>query len=506
MLTPYYLADVPLPVVALYQELEDYILADISRRIAKAGKITDTAAWQVMRAQEIGAGMDKIQKEVARINGMSSRAVSKIFDDSAVRSAKYDDAIYRRAGLDPPAFRQSPYMIKYMQAASEKTFGTLTNLTGSMGFAQEVGGRVTFGDIAKTYQSALDFAHLQVASGAADQRTATRQAIKKLADSGIRTVDYKTGWSNHLDVAVTRAVRTGVSQMAGELSLMRGREMGIYTMEITAHAGARPTHAVWQGRVVDTSGNDSRYLTLSDIGYGDVAGFKGANCRHDWFPFVPGASVPVYSARQLSRLDPDPIDYGGKVYTYYNATQRQRQIETAIRKTKREIVSYEAAGLSDDMAMAAAKLQRQKQLYMDFSDAANIRPKLDRTQVYGYNKSVAQKTVWAARKAGTPKTAKAPDTRLHVKLDYDIIKKTGRKQGVIPRGADITNVRVIAGQGTSTPLKAADKLTEQYGGGEAWEWQKKVGTVYSKYDRYEVHWYELNGEQFDVKLKGWKER
>ncbi|MFQ9178133.1 MAG: phage minor capsid protein [Christensenellaceae bacterium] len=162
--------------------------------------------------------------------------------------------------------------------------------------------------------------------------------------------------------------------------------------------GARPSHAEWQGQIVDRSGRDRRFLTLDDIGYGAGDGFKGWNCRHDWAPFIPGVSVPTYTQEELRNIDPPPIEYNGKTYTYYEATQRQRRIETAMRKTKREIIAADGAGLKDDLAAKSVLLRRQKEEYINFSSAAGLRAKTERTGVLNYGRSISQKAVWAEKR------------------------------------------------------------------------------------------------------------
>ena len=406
MLAPDYLSGAPSGLIDLFGELEEYIIRDIARRVAKTGAITDTALWQTARLQELGAGLAEIDREVARILNRSEDGIEKLLNEAVNRSLGYDDDIYRRAGLNPDALGTSQYIRNYITAVSRQTQSMFVNFTQSMGFKTPTG----FKPMAQYYQHALDLAHLKIASGAIDYRTAIRQAVAELADSGIRGVDYESGWVNRVDVAVRRAVLTGIGHTAGELAIMRADALGVTTMEITAHAGARPSHAVWQGRIVDRSGRDPHYLTLMDIGYGDVTGFKGANCRHDWFPFVPGISVRTYTDSQLRNIDPPPFEYNGKTYSYYDATQYQRRMETAIRKTKREIMAYDAAGDSDMFTAKSVLLRRQRDAYNEFCRAAGIRPKLDRAQQYGYGRSISQKAVWAYNRASSYSRLKGTKT------------------------------------------------------------------------------------------------
>lgn len=395
MLTPFQLANIPGPLVTLFEDLEGFIISDISRRIAKTGLITDTAAFQAMRAQELGIGLDTINDEVAKTLKTSKEAVASIIEDSTITALSFDDEVYKKAGLSPTPLRQSAYVMNLIQAVTRQTEKEFTNITRSLGFKTATG----FQPIAKYYQNACDLAHMKILSGVADYKTAIRQAVKECADSGIRFVDYESGHSNRIDVAVRRAVMSGVRKTTGELALMRADEFGVTTMEITAHPGARPSHAVWQGQIVDRSGQDSRYLTLNDIGYGTGDGFQGWNCRHDWAPFFPGISERNWTPERLRNIDPPLFEYNGKIYTHYEATQRQRRMETAMRKTKREIIAYDAAGDTDYFTAASIKLRRQKDEHGAFSKAAGLRTQTDRAGVLGYGKSLSQKAVWAEKKS-----------------------------------------------------------------------------------------------------------
>ena len=144
------------------------------------------------------------------------------------------------------------------------------------------------------------------------------------------------GNNGKLDVAVRRNVMTGIGQTTGEICLGYARDMGCDLMEITAHAGARPSHAAWQGQIVSLSGQNG-YLSLSDIGYGTGGGFKGWNCRHDWYPYFEG-SERMYSDKDIKAInDSDIVFSDGSKHTLYEAEQMQRKYERAVRQTRREL-------------------------------------------------------------------------------------------------------------------------------------------------------------------------
>lgn len=208
-----------------------------------------------------------------------------------------------------------------------------------------------------------------------------------------------SGRNYTLESASKMIVRTTLNQMTGDISMDNAKDMGQDLMEISAHAGARPSHAVWQGQVVSISGENSKYLSLDDIGYGEVTGFMGANCRHNWYPYFEGISERAWSKEELDNIEPEPFEFEGKEYTYYEATQKQRQIERTIRKYKHRVMMYERLGDDESRLIAQVRLQRQRQLYKDFNKAGNLRAKPYNLAKYGYNKSKASKEVWASRRA-----------------------------------------------------------------------------------------------------------
>ena len=148
------------------------------------------------------------------------------------------------------------------------------------------------------------------------------------------------------------------------LQLKRMEEMGCEFVEVTAHEGARPTHAVWQGRVYHRGGavvqDGERYEDFETAtGYGTGPGLCGWNCRHNFYPFYPGISVRNYTDERLAELDARNIPYGGGLYTRYEITQMQRALERRVRKYKRRYLAETAAGV--DASQSAAKLKTARQ-------------------------------------------------------------------------------------------------------------------------------------------------
>lgn len=403
VLTPQELQEISVKLGKLTQDLEDSVLEDISRRIAKTAGVTDTAEYQILRLKELGYANDFIEKQIADYTELSEKEIQQVFFDVAQVSDEFYSEVYQKAGKDFIPLAENEYVQQLLSAGIEQTSGELKNFTQSMGFSlPSPNGKVTFKPIAETYQEVLDLAQMQVSTGVFDYNTAIRRAVKSLTDSGIRFVDYASGHVNRADVAARRAVLTGVSQMTGKISLQNAAELETDIVEVTAHAGARPDHAEWQGGWYSLSGKSGKYRSLADAtGYGTGAGLKGWNCRHDFYPVLEGIDKPAYTEEELKNIDPPPIEYKGETLTYYECTQKQRKMETAIRKTKREIIGAKGSGDDEQFTVKSVLLRRQREEYRTFSQKANLLTQNERSQVYGFDRSVSAKASATYRKVLT---------------------------------------------------------------------------------------------------------
>lgn len=401
MLTPDYLQGAPAKLEELFLRLEEDIIADICRRIAKAGYLTDSAEHQVLRLRELGAGTEYIKQKISEYSAISDEAVDRLFFDAAQTSDEFYRKAYDKANIGYTPYEYNDFFQQAVTASVNQTKGELRNFTRSMGFSYRgSNGQVRFHGAAEAYRDCLDYAYMQVMTGAVDHNTAIKNATRRLTEGGLQFVDYASGVRCHADVAARRAVLTGLSQMTGKVSEHNAAELGTDIVEVDAHAGARPDHAQWQGKWYSLSGKSKKYPSLKAVtGYGTVTGLKGANCRHDFYPVIEGISEPSYTEEKLKSIDPPPFEYNGKTYTYYEATQRQRAMERSMRKTKREILAADATDDKDRFAEKSVLLRRQKEEYGRFSKAAGLSVRNERAQVGGFGHSQAGRAVWAERKA-----------------------------------------------------------------------------------------------------------
>lgn len=301
--------------------------------------------------------------------------LDKLFDDVVARNQEYYTELISLAKITEP---ETLVDASAIDAIRRQTKGEFTNITQSMGFL--VNGGRTMLPPAKAYQWALDSAEMQIQSGAISYNQAIANAVKQLADSGVKRVEYESGHVDQIDVAARRAVMTGVSQVCAKYTEQSAEYLGTDFFEISAHRGARDVdgpmgwenHKAWQGRVYSIRAGDIYPNIYEKCGLGYVDGLEGANCRHRRFPFIEGVSERAYTDYQLANIDTPPFEYEGRTYTAYQATQKQRSIERSIRKEKRLKTSYEAAGLKEDAQNASIKLQQLNRKYKEFSKAAGL--------------------------------------------------------------------------------------------------------------------------------------
>jgi hypothetical protein len=341
------------PITDIYTEYETAVIADIARRLKNLS--FDSAAWQVQRLTESGALYKDVLKKLSKLTGQSEEEIAKILKRAGVKAMKFDDSIYKDAGLNPQPLNLSPAMLQVFKAGLEKTNGVANNLTLTTAFTTQ-----------QRFIRAADVAYLQVSTGAMSYDQAIRQAVKHVAAEGLDVIDYASGHQDKLDVAMRRTVLTGVAQTTNRLQLSRADELGSDLVAVSAHVGARnkgvgpANHQSWQGKIYSRSGKHPKYPDfVKSTGYGTGEGLGGWNCRHSFYPFFEGLSENVYSKKELQSYARKKTTYQGREIDEYTATQYQRGIERKIRFWKRQVAALNAAKLdSTKEQMKVAQWQR----------------------------------------------------------------------------------------------------------------------------------------------------
>ncbi len=380
----------------LMQEAEQDIIADIARRIKKTGRFTETAELRVMALRKAGWSTQKIRVEVMNILNADPEYKKFVANNtkqykrdvmSAIRqmekeAAKAGDDIIAEAGdmsynSDLYAWHQAgetltkdSSIVKIVEEMGATTGGTLKNLTRTMGFK----GPHDFVALHSAYIRYLDKALMKMIMGGVSYDAAVEDSVREMARSGLRSVDYASGRTYQLDTAARMCIRTSAHQLSAKISYRNCDVMNTDLVEVSKHWGARPSHQVWQGKIYSRSGKNKKYPPFKECHYGEADGLCGVNCRHTFHPFFEGISEPTKWQKE-----PEPKEYGGKMYSYYDATQKQRAMERQIRSTKREIEAMRSIG--GNTSELESQKKRQIREYHKFSHAMDISPKDNRLRV-----------------------------------------------------------------------------------------------------------------------------
>ena len=356
--------------------------------------LTSADEWRIKTLQESGYLLEDITAEIAKYTKLQTNEIKSAMQDAGVKALAYDDAIYRAAGLSPVALAQSPELIRIMERNMLATMGEWKNYTATTANAAQ-----------RLYIEQCDLAYNKVMTGAASYTQAVKEAITKIAVDGV-TVTYPTGHKDTIETATARAVRTGIAQATGDISIKRMEEMEWDIILVSAHVGARTgdggenpgNHFWWQGKYYSRSGNDKRFPPFSATGYGSGEGLCGWNCRHS---FGSGTGNPEDNPyKDISSEENRKVE---------ELEKKQRRYERRIRKAKRKVAGLQTSvencqderlkfELQQELDRKSALLSKQNKAYNQFCRENDLKPLRERLQIAEWNREKAMKAAGAARR------------------------------------------------------------------------------------------------------------
>lgn len=371
MLTPEYLRSCTVDLEDLMEQLNQEITNDICRRIVKSGRVTESAKWQAKQAQEAGVLYQDLLKKVAESTGKTEAEIDRMFRDAGISSVRYDAKPLLEKGIQAPV-DLSKDMQEILNAQIRKTKADFQNLAMTTATAGQ-----------EQFLMTMNEAIMKVESGAFPYSTALRNAIDSSSSIGAQVL-YRNNRQLSVEPAIRMNLLTAVNQTANQITELNCERLGAKYVETTAHGGARPSHALWQGRVFLLEGGTKDYPNFYDAtGYGTGPGLGGYNCRHSFYPFFPGISTPAYSQGKLDDYDAKNYTYNGENMTEYDASQTMRAYERAIRESKRQVNAYKEVlnekmddetrrALQDGYQEAKEKLKNRRRRMTDFCDQTGM--------------------------------------------------------------------------------------------------------------------------------------
>lgn len=364
-------------MTARFTALEDRIMQDIVRRINMTGKITSTADWQINRLKILGYSSEDIEASLKETLNATYPEMFELYDKAINWEYVRNKDVYEQINAEYIPYEENEQLQQITEGIKRQTRDELDNITQSLGFYLDYGdGKRILTPLAQVYQGFLDAACMDIVSGAFDYNSVLRRVVTQLTNSGLRQIDYASGRANRIDVAARRAIMTGVSQITGKITDYNAEKLGADHFEVAWHSGARPTHAVWQGKVW------TREQLVNVCGLGSATGLLGINCYHEYYPFFPGISERNWTDEWLeeqNRKENTPKTFNGKEYTLYEAKQRQRQMETCMRAQREKVELLKTGGADpDDVMLARAKYQGQLNEYSRFCKKMSLTEERER--------------------------------------------------------------------------------------------------------------------------------
>ena len=398
MLRPAYLAAIAEGSEQIASELHDYIVqAIVGRMMERIGRgekylLTSADRWRIQILQDAGELLENITAELSLYTGKQIQEICSAMEEAGVKALEADDLIYSAAGLSTVPLWESPALVRLMERNMNASLGEWRNYT-----------RTTAEEAQRLYITECDKAYNRVMSGAVAYTQAVKEAVEEVASAGV-AVKYPTGHTDTLETATARAVRTGIAQATGDISLKRMEEMDWDIILVSAHIGARTgdggqnpgNHLWWQGQFYSRSGTDKRFPPFSQTGYGTGEGLCGWNCRHS-FGCGDGVHNPYEDIQTEDNVRMEKLE------------KRQRELERRVRKTKRAVMGMQVAveKCQDEAARAVLQqeldrksflLQKQNRVYQDFCKYNNLRPLSERLKIARWSREQAAKARGAARR------------------------------------------------------------------------------------------------------------
>lgn len=376
LLNESYLNSLPDPIAKNMEALNQYVVDRICKRIQKIGKLTVQDASKLYSAIEFaGADLQAIQKELERITGLNAKALESMFEDVAAENVDFANTYYKARGMETlKDYTENAALRSFVEAAKRTAADGVTNLSSTTMIGFKSGKRVL--PLREYYIQTIDKAITFAQTGTVDYYTAMRSTVKEMASGGLRRVTFDSGYSRRLDSQVRMNLLDGVRQLNMAMLEQTGKEFGADGVEISAHALCAPDHQHIQGKQYSLAEFERLNRSL-ERPIGEL------NCHHFTTPIVLGVSKPVYSAselREINKRSNAKVSYGGKTYTRYEASQRQRQLETAIRYAKDERDACVAAGDKLGATQARKKSAALTAEYKRFSEAAGLTKRMERTR------------------------------------------------------------------------------------------------------------------------------
>lgn len=397
-------------IIRRIERVNTFTLKKIGEVLAEIGDIPPSRAYDLAMILKYGGDYDKIVKELAKITNLNEKEILEIFEKVAKKNLAFAQQFYEYRGMNYIPYEKNIALQEQVRAIAKITQDTYRNLSNTLGFVKTKNGKKVFTPLAQAYQEAIDDSVTALIQGKEAFNSAMTKAVRELSASGIKTIEWESGYHRRLDSSVRMNLRGALRDFSMTLQQQFGEEFGADGVEISVHENPAPDHAEVQGHQFsinkyDDNGNlieKGEFEKLQENGVAkdykdkvidihrqlkngdltdDYRPIGQLNCYHYIFNVVLGVSKPLYTDSKLKEIN-DKNEKGfkldGKHYTNYQGLQLQRKLETAIRKQKDRQIMAKASKDEEEELLATQKLTYLTNKYFELCKKSGLKSKVER--------------------------------------------------------------------------------------------------------------------------------
>lgn len=379
-------------IIRRIERVNTFTLKKIGEVLAEIRDIPPSRAYDLAMILKYGGDYDKIVKELAKMTNLNEKEILEIFEKVAKKNLAFAQQFYEYRGIDYIPYEKNIALQEQVRAIAKITQDTYRNLSNTLGFVKTKNGKKVFTPLAQAYQEAIDDSVTALIQGKEAFNSAMTKAVRELSASGIKTIEWESGYHRRLDSSVRMNLRGALRDFSMTLQQQFGEEFGADGVEISVHENPAPDHAEVQGHQFSNeefdkfqNNQDSRdykgKLFTAEYHGHDRRSIGQLNCYHYIFNVVLGVSKPLYTDSKLKEIN-DKNEKGfkldGKHYTNYQGLQLQRKLETAIRKQKDRQIMAKASKDEEEELLATQKLTYLTNKYFELCKKSGLKSKVER--------------------------------------------------------------------------------------------------------------------------------
>ena len=420
-----------------FSKYNEKVLREIGEVIKQLGDVIPSDAYKLAQQLKYNTTVKDLEMELSKITKKSIQEIQQILEHIAKENIQFATPYYEARGLSIPVYEKHKELQKLVNSLTKLSGDEFINISQSTGFKLlDINKNPLLLNIEETYNKVIDEAVYAVTTGKDSYNQLMREMLKQLSSSGVRKIEYESGYSRRIDTAVRMNLMDTIRQVSNETSQLFGKEFGSDGVEVSVHINPAPDHAEVQGHqfsneefekfqnhidCVDYKGN----FISHNHGKNDRRSISEYNCYHYIFPVILGVSNPIHTDEELRKIIDNNnigVEVDGKHYTNYELTQLQHKIETEIRKAKEQQIIAKASGNDELVLNSEYRITQLKNKYVQISKQANLRTDVNKTYVSGYIEKKIQPTLSDKIVKNLEKIGIRADNTLN-KIDKDLLEK-----------------------------------------------------------------------------------